>query len=82
MNLNLRERESENFLHILYVNNCPLFLLVAVDYLPIIAGLAAVAVVVLMVVGGLVYSSHYRRTHMGHYTLKDMLPFRRNNHVL
>ncbi|KAM9490465.1 cell adhesion molecule 3-like isoform 2-T2 [Salvelinus alpinus] len=56
---------------------------VTVDYLPIIAGLAAAAVVILLVISCFIYSSHYKHTRMGHYQLKDMLPLRhKNKHVV
>ncbi|KAM9490475.1 cell adhesion molecule 3-like isoform 2-T2 [Salvelinus alpinus] len=56
---------------------------VTVDFLPIIAGLAAAVVVILLVISCFIYSSHYKHTRMGHYQRKDMLPRRlRNNHVV
>ncbi|KAM4603272.1 cell adhesion molecule CEACAM20-like [Polymixia lowei] len=54
---------------------------VRVDLLPIIAGLAALLVVVLIAISCFVYTSHYRHTRMGHYQLKDVFYFRRSNHV-
>ncbi|XP_038837971.1 cell adhesion molecule 3-like isoform X2 [Salvelinus namaycush] len=56
---------------------------VTVDYLPIIAGLAAAAVVILLVISCFIYSSYYKHTRMGHYQLKDRLPRRhKNKHVV
>ncbi|XP_071400215.1 V-set and immunoglobulin domain-containing protein 1-like [Centroberyx affinis] len=54
---------------------------VQVDLLPIIAGLVAAAVVVIMGVSCFVYTSHYRHTRMGHYRLKDVFRLRRSTHV-
>ncbi|XP_045546579.1 vascular cell adhesion protein 1 isoform X2 [Salmo salar] len=60
-------------------STCTVNVEVTVDYLPIIAGLAAAAVVILLVVSCFIYSSYYKHTRMGHYQLKDMLPRRHKN---
>uniref|UniRef100_UPI003AAC7366 cell adhesion molecule CEACAM20-like n=1 Tax=Centroberyx gerrardi TaxID=166262 RepID=UPI003AAC7366 len=54
---------------------------VQVDLLPIIAGLAAAAVAVIMGISCFVYTSHYRHTRTGHYRLKDVFRLRRSTHV-
>uniref|UniRef100_A0A673ZSX0 Immunoglobulin superfamily member 10-like n=1 Tax=Salmo trutta TaxID=8032 RepID=A0A673ZSX0_SALTR len=60
-------------------STCTVNVEVTVDYLPIIAGLAAAAVVILLVVSCFIYSSYYKHTRMGHYQLKDRLPRRHKN---
>ncbi|XP_029594479.1 vascular cell adhesion protein 1-like isoform X3 [Salmo trutta] len=60
-------------------STCTVNVEVTVDYLPIIAGLAAAAVVILLVVSCFIYSSYYKHTRIGHYQLKDMLPRRHKN---
>ncbi|XP_041727234.1 neuronal growth regulator 1-like [Coregonus clupeaformis] len=63
-------------------STCTVNVEVTVDYLPIIAGLAAAAIVILLVISCFIYSSYYKHTRMGHYQLKDMLPRRhKNKHV-
>uniref|UniRef100_A0A8C7JVA7 Hsp90 co-chaperone Cdc37-like n=1 Tax=Oncorhynchus kisutch TaxID=8019 RepID=A0A8C7JVA7_ONCKI len=64
-------------------STCTVNVEVTVDYLPIIAGLAAAVVVILLVVSCFTYSSYYKHRRMGHYQLKDMLPRRhKNKHVV
>uniref|UniRef100_A0A8C7SYN6 Ig-like domain-containing protein n=1 Tax=Oncorhynchus mykiss TaxID=8022 RepID=A0A8C7SYN6_ONCMY len=64
-------------------STCTVNVEVTVDYLPIIAGLAAAVVVILLVVSCFTYSSYYKHRRMGHYQLKDMLPRQhKNKHVV
>lgn len=41
------------------------------DYLPLIAGFVAVAVVVISVIFVFIYSIYYKNTKMRHYSLKN-----------
>lgn len=48
--------------------------LATVDYLPLIAGFVAVAVVITSVIFVFIYSIYYTNTKMGRYSLKDAKP--------
>ncbi|KPP57814.1 hypothetical protein Z043_124422, partial [Scleropages formosus] len=51
------------------------------DYLPLIAGLVAVAVVVILVIFTMIFCIYYKSTKMGHYNLKDRKPCTQNGNV-
>lgn len=44
---------------------------IPVDYLPLIAGLVAITVIVISVVFLFIYSIYYKNTKMRHYSLKN-----------
>ncbi|XP_069051894.1 vascular cell adhesion protein 1-like isoform X2 [Lepisosteus oculatus] len=51
------------------------------DYLPIIAGMVAVVVVIICLIFAFIYSVYYKNTKMGRYSLKNGKPCRQNGYV-